>query len=97
MNMADQKALGGASGRPVTEAWIHSRILRLQRTNPNIHIHYQNMHPRINVTNAPVRIRNVYAHVFELEYEQDGQKCIKILSYADVISRRIEIVELSEA
>lgn len=94
--MADHATRGGNPSPPITEALIHSRILKLQRANPNIHIHYQNAHPKVDIKNAPARIRNVYAHLFELEYEQDGQMNIRIHSYADVISRRIEIVELMD-
>lgn len=80
-----------------TEASVRSDIARLHRTNPNIHINYQIPHPKVHIVNASAVIRNVYAHLFELEYEQDGRSCVKIHSYADVISKRIEIVELMDS
>lgn len=79
-----------------TEASVRSGIARLKRTNPNIHINYHNAHPKMHITNAPAVIRNVYAHLFELEYAQEGHNSVKIHSYADVISKRIEIIELMD-
>lgn len=80
-----------------TEASIRNSVMKLKQLNPNIHINYQNAHPKISITNAPAIIRNVYAHLFELEYIVDGQSCVKIHSFADIISKRIEIVELKES
>lgn len=79
-----------------TEASVRSGILRLKKTNPHIHINYHNVHPKISLKHEPAVIKNVYAHLFELEYVADGRSFVKTHSYADVICKRLEIVELED-
>jgi len=76
------------------EVSVRSAILRLKKQNPDIHINFQNAHPKVHLVNEPARIGRVYAHLFELEYTLDGRQHVKTWNYADVISRRIIILEL---
>jgi len=79
-----------------TEASVRESILKLKQRNACIHINYHNTYPKVSLLNEPVAIGNVYAHLFQLIYTADGRQTVKSHSYADVICRRLEIVELTQ-
>ena len=46
---------------------IKSKIQRLYKTNPDIHINVAITSPKVNLKNEPVVIKGVYPHIFQIE------------------------------
>lgn len=88
--MRNQEERGAA-----TEAAVRESILKLKEQNACIHINYHNTYPKVSLLNEPVVIGHVYAHLFQLIYTAEGRQTVKSHSYADVICRRLEMIELA--
>ena len=75
---------------------IKSKIQRLYKTNPNIHINVAITSPKVNLKNEPVVIKGVYPHIFQIEEKSSGSLKTHTLQYTEVLLHHIEIVELGE-
>lgn len=75
---------------------IKSKIQRLYKTNPNIHINVAITHPKVNLKNEPVVIKGIYPHIFQIEEKSSSSPKTHTLQYTDVLLHHIEIVELGE-
>ena len=76
---------------------IKNSIRYLYKTNPNIHVNVTLKRPhRKTFYNLPVVIRDVYPHMFQVEYEEGGIARLYIHQYTDIITKDIEILELPE-
>lgn len=73
---------------------VKQKIKNLYETNPHIHVNVAMNHPKLHLQNAPVTIKGVYPHIFQIEEYSRGVPECHTLQYADVVSRQIEIVEL---
>ena len=73
---------------------IRQRILERYRSNPNIRINVSLRQPRLHLNNVPVRIAGVYRHIFQVEETSSGQAKRHTLSYTDVLTHNIEILDL---
>ncbi len=74
---------------------LREKIKKLVSQNANIHINVSLSKPKLNLKNEPVKITGVYAHIFQIEEYSTGVPVRYTLQYADVIIKRIEIIELS--
>ncbi len=73
---------------------LREKIKKLSLTNPNVHINVSLLKPKLNLKNEPVKIMGVYAHIFQIEEYSTGVPVRYTLQYADIIIKRIEILEL---
>lgn len=77
---------------------VKNKIMFLYKTNPNIHVNVNSRYPRrISLQNYPVLIKSVYPNMFIVEDRSDGKAKTYTHQYADVITKEVEIVELSGA
>lgn len=70
---------------------IRSKILKLYKTNPNIHINAAITNSKAILKNEPVVIKGVYPHIFQIEERSDGSPKTHTLQYSDVLINHIEI------
>ncbi len=76
---------------------IRGRIQYLYKTHPNVHVNVTLNRPRkMTLNNLPVVIKGVYPHMFQVEDQSEGVPRLHMHQYADVVTKDIEIIELSE-
>lgn len=73
---------------------IKSKIQKLYKTNPNIHINVSMTNPKISLNNEPAVIKGVYPHIFQIEERSNGSPKCHTLQYTEVLTKHIEILEL---
>ena len=73
---------------------IRKKILHLYESDPHIHVNVAMNHPRIQLQNAPVTLKGVYPHIFQIEEYSRGVPECHTLQYADILSGQVGIVEL---
>ena len=73
---------------------IRQRIQQQYRENPNVHVNVSLAHPRLRLKNVEATIIGAYAHIFQLEENQTGQKRRHTLQYADVLLHHIDILDM---
>ena len=73
---------------------IRQRILERYRSDPKIRINVSIAQPKLHLSNVPVEITEVYAHIFQIEENSSGQAKRHTLSYADVLTHNIELLDL---
>ena len=73
---------------------IRQRILERYRSDPKIRINVSIAQPKLHLSNVPVEITGVYAHVFQIEENSSGQAKRHTMSYTDVLTHNIEILDL---
>lgn len=72
---------------------IRKRILDRYRSNPKIRINVSITQPKLRLSNVPVEITGVYAHIFQIEETSSGQPKRHALQYTDVLTHNIEILD----
>jgi len=75
---------------------IKAKIQKLYKTNPKIHINVAITSPKVNLKNAPVVIKGVYPHIFQIEEKSSDSPKTHTLQYTEVLLHNIEIIELGE-
>lgn len=75
---------------------IRGRIEQLYRNHPQVHVNISLTHPKICLVNVPATICGVYPHIFRIEESSEGMRKAHTLQYNDVVTHRIEILELGE-
>lgn len=80
---------------PTVDA-IRAKIAKLYETNPNIHVNVSLTHPKICLVSVPAVIQGVYPHIFRIEERSEGSPRCYTLQYNDVLTHRIEILELDQ-
>lgn len=76
---------------------IKNSIRYLYKTHPDIHVNVTLKRPhRQTFSNLPVVIRDVYPHMFQVEYKEGGKARLYMHQYTDIITKDIEILELPE-
>lgn len=73
---------------------IRARILARCQHDPRIHINVSIPQPKLRLSNVPVEITGVYAHLFQIEETTSGQAKRHTLPYTDVLLHNIEILDL---
>lgn len=74
---------------------IKNEVLKLYITHPDIHVNVTLKRPhRQTFYNLPVVIRDVYPHMFQVEYQDGGTARLYMHQYSDIITKDIEILEL---
>ena len=73
---------------------IKKGILTLYKTNPNIHVNVTISNPKVNLKNRPVVIKGVYPHVFQIEDRSGSPNACHTISYIDILTGNVEILEL---
>ena len=71
---------------------IRAEIVKLYRTDPNIHIDVSMNRPRVRISNQEARIKSVYPHIFNIETQG---KCYSV-QYTEILTKNVRIVELEE-
>jgi len=74
--------------------YVKSKIEKLYKTNPNIHIQYAAITPRGVTESIPATITGVYKHIFQIEESSSGKARKYTVQFAEVIMRRIVIKEI---
>ncbi|MBQ7522991.1 MAG: hypothetical protein IJT07_00495 [Oscillospiraceae bacterium] len=69
---------------------IKSKLEKLYRTNPNIHISVSLSRPKIALENQAAVIRGIYRNIFQIEA---AGKCYT-LQYTDMLTQNFRIAEL---
>lgn len=72
---------------------IRQRILERYRSDPKILINVSIAQPKLHLSNVPVEITGVYAHIFQIEENSSGQAKRHTLSYTDVLTHNIELLD----
>ncbi len=76
---------------------IRDRIVALYATHPNIHVNVTVKRPyKTKLSNLPVEIKGVYPHMFQVEYCGEGNVKQYMHQYTDLITKEVEILELSD-
>ena len=73
---------------------IRQRILERYRSAPKIRINVSITQPKLRLSNVLVEITGVYAHVFQIEENSSGQAKRHTLSYTDVLTHDIELLDI---
>ena len=73
---------------------IRARILARCQRDPRVHINVSIQQPKLHLSNVPVEIMGVYAHLFQIEETTSGQAKRHTLPYTDVLLHHIEILDL---
>ena len=73
---------------------IRQHILERYQSDPKIRINVSITQPKLHLGNVPVEITGVYAHIFQIEENSSGQAKRHTLSYTDVLTHNIEILDL---
>ena len=73
---------------------IRQRISERYRSDPKIRINVFIAQPKLHLSNVPVEITGVYAHIFQIEENSSGQAKRHTLSYTDVLTHNIELLDL---
>lgn len=74
---------------------IRRDIARLYKTHPQVHVNVKTTSPRIQLENAPAVIRGVYRNLFTISETAAGQEKTHTLSYTDILTGEVEILELT--
>ena len=72
---------------------IRQHILERYRSDPKIRINVSIAQPKLHLSNVPVEITGAYAHIFQIEENSSGQAKRHTLSYTDVLTHNIEILD----
>ena len=76
---------------------IRDRIRILYKTNPNIHVNVTLKRPhKTKLNNLAVVIKGVYPHMFQVEDSSEGVAKLYMHSYTDIVTKEVEILELSD-
>ncbi len=76
---------------------IRDRIRILYKTNPNIHVNVTLKRPyKTKLNNLAVVIKGVYPHMFQVEDSSEGVAKLHMHSYTDIVTKEVEILELSD-
>ena len=75
---------------------IRQELLDRYRRNPEIRINVSIARPRLRLSNVPVKITGVYAHIFQIEEASSGQVKRHTLQYTDVLTRNIVILDIKD-
>ena len=73
---------------------IRQHILERYHSDPKIRINVSIAQPKLHLSNVSVEITGVYAHIFQIEENSSGQTKRHTLSYTDVLTHNIEILDL---
>lgn len=75
---------------------VRNNIRELYDTDPSIHVNVVVKNPRrTTLSNLPVVIKGVYPHMFQIEDRSKGKPMLYSHLYTDVITKDIEIRELT--
>lgn len=75
---------------------IRKKIRFLHENHPEIHINVSIAHPKLELRGVTAVIREVYPNVFRIETQEKSCAKLYTLQYADVLTHRIEILELEK-
>ena len=73
---------------------IRQRISERYRSDPNIRINVSLRQPKLHLNNVPVKITDVYRHIFQVEEDSSGKPKRHALQYADVLTHDIELLDI---
>ena len=73
---------------------IKTKIERLYRKAPNIHVSVNLSHPRLVIKESQAVIVGVYSNIFLIEERDSGYPRTHSLQYIDVLTKQIVIAEL---
>ncbi len=80
---------------PATEETIRTAIRTLMESAPHIHMDVNISRPKLKLEGAEATLTGVYPHFFIIEEKSCGTVRRHTLQYADVLTRRIVIAELT--
>lgn len=75
---------------------IREKIQHQQKVNPRIHISFSTSHPKTTLKSITAIIQEIYPNVFRVKECDCPYPKYHTLQYADVLTKRIEILEFSE-
>lgn len=74
---------------------IKIKMEHLYKLNPNIHVNVSMTSPKVKLENEPVVIKGIYRNFFQIEEKSSGLARLRTHPYCDIITKRIEIKELT--
>lgn len=74
---------------------IKIKMEHLYKLNPNIHVNVSMTSPKVKLENEPVVIKGIYRNFFQIEEKSSGLARLRTYPYCDIITKRIEIKELT--
>ena len=77
-----------------TTEQLKAMIRALCEKNPEVHINVMMSIPKIILLNEQVTIKGVYPHFFQIEESSSGVKKRHSIQYHELVTKRIEILEL---
>lgn len=74
---------------------IKRSIESLYKSDPNIHISINRLHPRLNVEKSPAKIVGVYKNIFQVEAREGVKLPVRTFQYGEVLIGQVSIEELN--
>ena len=74
---------------------IRTKIAKLYETNPNIHVNVNITKPKINLSYISAVIIDVYPNLFRIQETDGCSNKIYTVQYKDVLTNRVQIIELN--
>ncbi len=75
---------------------LREKIKQMQQNKQIIHVSISNSHPKVVLVDVPVHIQFASSQVFWIEREDKKHLFCNSFQYADLLTHRIEIKELTE-
>lgn len=79
-----------------TEETLRRRVRALYESSPVVHLNVTLPRPKLILRDAEATITGVYNHIFQITESSTGTLRRHTISYADMITRRVEILELAQ-
>ncbi len=75
---------------------LRERIRTMQQTKETIHVSLNNSHPKVCLIDVPAVVQYASSQIFWIEREDKKQLFCNSFQYADLMTGRIQIRELTE-
>lgn len=70
---------------------IKAKISKLFEKGEVVHMNVSLNHPKVHLSGVPVRIKEVYAHLFRIEEVETGKHFT--IQYTDILINRVQVLE----
>lgn len=80
----------------ITKEAVRTRIEKLHKESPVIHISVSLNHHRVELINEPVIIKSVYPNIFRIEEVNKTNPGTHTVQYTEIVSGHIKISEIED-
>lgn len=74
---------------------LRERIQKMQKSKETIHVSLNNSHPKVSLIDVPAVVKYASAQIFWIERTDHKQLFCNSFQYADLMTGRIQIRELT--